>query len=52
MSLSAVDVSGGSLVATPGPMTTPQMTSTAVKAARMEVDEGSEAGSEADYEDQ
>ncbi|KAK7091059.1 hypothetical protein V1264_010775 [Littorina saxatilis] len=46
------DVSAGSFreVHTPGLMNTPQMTSTAVKQRRME-DEGSEVGSEADYED-
>ncbi|XP_076435529.1 cohesin subunit SA-2-like [Babylonia areolata] len=48
-----VDVSAGSFreVHTPGPMTTPQMTSTAVKQRRMDVDEGSEVGSEADYDE-
>ena len=47
------DVSAGSFreVHTPGPMTTPQMTSTAVKQRRMESDDMSEVGSEADFED-
>lgn len=48
------DVSAGSFreVHTPGPMTTPQMTSTAVKQRRMEPDSASEVGSEADFDDQ
>ena len=47
------DVSAGSFreVQTPGPMTTPQMTSTAVKQRRMEQEE-SDLGSEADFDEQ